>query len=127
METQVQTFKRFLKNAFDEGNFATDDVIAFVMPLFQEVLSFHEAGLVGPFEKEETLFITDDRLDIDENFAHAPKENLTKVKSLFSDKQFGRFSIVETLKLNTDVDQGSQEVKSLEVHLNLNEPLKHAA
>ena len=68
METQKIYFHRFLETAFDNGNYATDDVIAFVMPLFEEVLSFHEASLVAPFEKEEALFITDNRLDIDEQF-----------------------------------------------------------
>ncbi len=37
-------FKKFLETAFDKGEYATDDVIAFVLPLFEEVVSFHEAG-----------------------------------------------------------------------------------
>ena len=49
MEITRTSFSKFLETAFDHGNYATDDVIAFVMPLFEEVLSFHEAGLVGTF------------------------------------------------------------------------------
>src|SRR5688572_968340 len=127
METQVQTFRKFLETAFEQGNYATDDIIAFVMPLFAEVLSFHETGQVGPFEKEETLFITDNRLDIDENFAHPPKDNIAKVLALFTGKFSQRFTITEHLKVDTDVDEGSHSVKNLDVHLNINEPLRHAA
>ncbi|MBA4057729.1 MAG: DNA helicase, partial [Marivirga sp.] len=110
-----------------EGNYATDDVIAFIMPLFVEVLSFHEASLVGPFEKEETLFITDRRLDIDENFAHPAKNNIAKVLALSAKEFSDRFNIIENLKVDTDVDQGSHSVTNLSVHQNLNEPLKNGA
>src|SRR5438105_3529191 len=42
MEVKVQTFKEFLPGAFENGQYTTDDVIAFLIPLFKEVLSFHE-------------------------------------------------------------------------------------
>ena len=66
MDTKRIYFHQFLETAFENGNYATDDVIAFVIPLFEEVLSFHEISRVGPFEREDALFMTDDRLDIDE-------------------------------------------------------------
>ncbi|MES1160348.1 MAG: hypothetical protein ABUM51_06315 [Bacteroidota bacterium] len=43
-------FKEFLLTAFDGGNYTTDDVIAFVLPLFRKIGEFHESGKVGPFE-----------------------------------------------------------------------------
>jgi hypothetical protein len=67
MENNKIYYTQFLATAFDNGNYATDDVIAFVMPLFEEVLSFHETNLVAPFENDKALFITDNRIDIDEN------------------------------------------------------------
>jgi len=83
METNRNSFTVFLATAFDRGEYTTDDVIAFVLPLFRKVLGFHEAGLVGPFEKEEALFVADLSLDIDENLAHAPSLSLYRVQALF--------------------------------------------
>ena len=39
MESQKIYFHKFLETAFDNGMYATDDVIAFVMQLFEEVLA----------------------------------------------------------------------------------------
>ena len=94
METQRIVFHQFLETAFDNDNYATDDVIAFVMPLFEEVLGFHEAGLVVPFEKEQALFISDNRLDIDEQWAHNPVTAKNKLKELFGSFQSKQFDIV---------------------------------
>ncbi|HEY4109658.1 AAA domain-containing protein [Puia sp.] len=79
MEQGRIPFARFLATAFDKGDYSTDDTIAFALPLFREVLSFHEAGLVGAFEKEEALFVTEGVLDIDETLAHAPAYALYRV------------------------------------------------
>ncbi|HTE09360.1 MAG TPA: AAA domain-containing protein [Chitinophagaceae bacterium] len=120
-------FHQFLETAFDKGNYATDDVIAFVMPLFEEVLSFHEAGLVGPFEKEETLFLTDNRLDIDEYFAHGPSTADNKLKNIFAAVQSKQFDIIGKSKVEADVNEGSYKVDNLDVHFNNNEPLQYPA
>jgi superfamily I DNA and/or RNA helicase/predicted DNA-binding WGR domain protein len=121
MENRIY-FKQFIETAFENGEYTTDDVIAFIMPLFKEVLSFHEDGKVGPFEKEETLFITDNRLDIDENFAHRPSNSMNKVMSLFEKEKSNFFDIVGNLRVDTNVDEGTQEVQNLHIHLNPSEP-----
>ena len=73
-------FTAFLRTAFDKGDYSTDDVLAFVLPLFKEVLRLHEAGLVAPFEREEALVVTNGVLQIDEDLAHAPSFALYRVK-----------------------------------------------
>ena len=75
-------FATFLSTAFDRGEYPTDDAIAFVMPLFREVLRLHESGLVGAFEREEGLFVTGGVLHIDEGLAHAPSFALYRVDGL---------------------------------------------
>lgn len=128
METPKIYFHTFLKTAFDNGNYTTDDVIAFVMPLFEEVLSFHEANLVAPFEKDETaLFITDNRLDIDEQFAKAGSQSINKVEALFTAFRSKNFDIVGKTKMETDVDGGYNNFENLDVHFNSNEPLQYPA
>jgi len=72
-------FATFLHTAFDKGDYSTDDVLAFVLPLFKEVLRLHESGLVAPFEREEALSVTDDVLEIDRNLAQAPVYALYRV------------------------------------------------
>lgn len=127
MIAQADTFRGFLDEAFDNGNYATDDVIAFVLPLFKEVLSFHEAGLVGPFEKEESLFITDGRLDIDENCAHRSADNSANVKALTDKLRSHYFEIVGKKKLEADVDEGTSKWEDLTVNTKPNDSLEYPA
>jgi predicted DNA-binding WGR domain protein/DNA polymerase III delta prime subunit len=75
-------FAAFLSTAFDNGDYSTDDTIAFVLPLFRQVLHFHESGLVGAFERADTLYITNDVLLTGEGLAHAPVNALYRVKAL---------------------------------------------
>ena len=127
MDNTTIYFHQFLETAFDNGNYATDDVIAFVMPLFEEVLSFHEAGLVGAFENEKALFITDNRLDIDESFSHAPSVANSKIATLFAIFQSTHFDVIGKTKMEANVDEGSYKVKNLNVHFNSNETLQYPA
>ncbi len=127
METQRLFFYRFLETAFDNGNYATDDVIAFVMPLFEEVLSFHEAGLVGAFENDDALFITGNRLDIDETFSHPPSSASSRMAALFSDFKSKNFEVVGKTKMEADVEEGSYKLENLQVQFNSSEPLQFPA
>ena len=77
------SFEAFLLTAFDQGDYSTDDAIAFVLPLFRKVLRLHEAGLVAAFERADGLFTNEGILDMDETSAHAPAEALYRVLALF--------------------------------------------
>ena len=127
MEATTTDFKKFLLTAFDNGEYATDDVIAFVVPLFEEVLSFHDDGLVAPFEKQETVFITGNRLDIDENHAHKPSSSLDKIKELFKDYHSIGFVVTDETKVVTDIDEGLQQHINLNIHKDVQQPLKNPA
>jgi predicted DNA-binding WGR domain protein len=123
----VQSFRQFLKTAFDNGDYATDDVIAFVLPLCKEVISFHEAGLVAPFENEHTLFITDNRLDIDERAAHKPMNAIGKVVALFEKHKANHFEVVDPVKVNTSIGDSTVSGENVSIHLNGNESLTYPA
>jgi len=127
MDTSKIYFHKFLETAFDQGNYATDDVIAFVIPLFEEVLAFHETTLVAPFEVEDALFITDNRLDIDEGFAKKSSDAAEKVDALFAAFKSAQFDIIGKSKMESDVDEGSYKMEDLHVQFNTNEPLRHPA
>jgi superfamily I DNA and/or RNA helicase/predicted DNA-binding WGR domain protein len=126
METDKLYFRKFLETAFEQGNYATDDVIAFVVPLFEEVLSFHEAGQVAPFEKEEALFITANQLDIDEQYAHSSKTANSRLQKLFTSLQSRHFDIVGKSEIEADVEEGTYKVENQQVHFT-NDPLQYPA
>lgn len=126
MEKNIQLFKDFLESGSEMERYATDDIISFVLPLFKEVVSFHEMDLVAPFEKEEALFITDHCLDIDEKLAHEPFFQLSRVSELVETKSTF-FDIVGKVKMDTDVDSGRLTLNNLNVHLNIQEPLLNPA
>ncbi len=125
METGLTSFEAFLLTAFDQGDYSTDDVIAFVLPLFRKVLGFHEAGLVAPFERADALFLKGRILDMDEALAHAPAVALYRVEALFP--QSRPFEIVDTIKLRTDAGEGTTQTENTQVQLNEQEPLQHPA
>jgi len=79
MEQPRIAFQDFLRTAFLKGDYSTDDIIAFALPLFREVLRLHEAGWVAPFDQATALFVIDGVLHIDESLAHAPTHALYRV------------------------------------------------
>ncbi|MCP9752085.1 AAA domain-containing protein [Ferruginibacter sp. HRS2-29] len=123
MDTKPQAFRDFLKNCFDIGNYSADDVIAFVLPVFEEVLSFHEAGLVAPFETPGSLFITNNQLDIEEKLAHAPQNALAKISAVSEKTDTESFTISGSIKLNVDLDTGQQEHEDLAIQTDTGKPI----
>lgn len=118
------TFKTFLIDAFDQGQYATDDIVAFVIPLFEEVLSFHEANEVAPFDHEDALFITEKRLDIDELFVKKPQYNPQQIGDFFKPQYAPHFDIVGSEILEANVNEGTYHTKTTHIHLNQNEAPK---
>lgn len=120
-------FKDFLPSAFEQGQYATDDVIAFVLPLFEEVLGFHEANMVAPFGRPEALFITGNRLDIDEAQVLLPRSALSRLKELNAVFESKQFEVIGHSRMEVNVDEGIYDVNNMEVHWNINEPLQGPA
>ena len=82
----------------------SDEVIEFVLPLFEEVLSFHENNLVGSFEHPDTVFLTNGRLDIDENFTHAPSTNPEALQSLLNEQQINGYAVTGRILVDEDLN-----------------------
>jgi predicted DNA-binding WGR domain protein/DNA polymerase III delta prime subunit len=72
MEPTRRRFKDFLSTAFEKGDYSTDDIIAFVLPLFKKISGLHEAGLVSPFGNDDALYVMGNIAGIDETLAYAP-------------------------------------------------------
>jgi superfamily I DNA and/or RNA helicase/predicted DNA-binding WGR domain protein len=116
-------FKQFLQGAFENGEYTNDDVIAFVLPLFKEVLALHEEGCVAPFDQEGALFISNNHLDTDSTKAHNPKDAHSKLQSLFKSRKASYFDIVGSVKVDTDLDEGKTSIENTAIHTDLTQPL----
>ncbi|MBS1566397.1 MAG: DNA helicase, partial [Bacteroidetes bacterium] len=119
------TFRQYLPTAFIHGPWATDEVVAFVLPLFEEVLGLHENGLVAPFDKIDCLFITDNRLDIDEDRAHMPRFAHAALQPLLKHDHIEGFDITERLLEDHDTGSGLHQNSSAEVQTDTAKPLTH--
>lgn len=118
------TFQQYLQSAFTTGPWTTDEVIEFVLPLFEEVASFHENNQVGSFENPDTIFLTNGRLDIDENYTHDPINNIAAIRKLMDYQQIHGYTITERVLVDEDVSQYKNVVVNLQVQTNPNEEIK---
>ncbi|MGE9311555.1 AAA domain-containing protein [Niabella sp. CJ426] len=121
----VTTFQQYLQSAFVNGPMSTDEVVEFVLPLFEEVASFHENGMVGSFENPDTVFLTNGRLDIDENYTHAPVTNFQALQTLLEQGQINGYAITERTMVDTDVSQHSSLTSNLYIQPDAHAPLNH--
>lgn len=109
------TYQQYLLTHKHDYYPATEDIIAFILPLFEEVLSFHLEGKVAPFENSSNILIHEDSLDIAEQFSHAPKTNLSKLKNIIGDKTITGFRITETLNVTDTIGVNNREIRSGQV------------
>ncbi|RYZ56444.1 MAG: DUF4011 domain-containing protein [Sphingobacteriales bacterium] len=123
----VTTFQQYLQAAFTTGQLSTDEVIEFVLPLFEEVLGFHEAGQVGSFNLPETVFLTDGRLDIDENYTHAPSSNLPAVQKLLDAEAIQGYVVTGRVLIDFDVTTAASSITNLEVQTGSGQNLPYPA
>lgn len=52
----IITFQQYLQSDQSEHLWSADEVIEFILPLFEEVLSFHENGQVASFERRYNIY-----------------------------------------------------------------------
>ena len=79
-----------MRNRFEEyiiarqqrGPIPADELVQILLPLFEEVATFHEAGQVAPLHNFDTLLVTRGCLDIDEEFAREPQTAIEALRAL---------------------------------------------
>ncbi|MBP9221397.1 MAG: DNA helicase, partial [Chitinophagales bacterium] len=121
----IITFQQYLQSDQSEHLWSADEVIEFILPLFEEVLSFHENGQVASFERTDTIFINNGRLDIDENFSHEPVNNLHEVLKLLAKDQIAGFSITERITLDEDLSANQSSSTNHQIQNNPNDIPTH--
>jgi predicted DNA-binding WGR domain protein len=123
MQTSRIAFESFLLGAFDQGDYSTDDAIAFVLPLFRKTLGFHEAGLVAPFDRVNATFVVEMALDMDETLAHAPSAALYRIEAFFPRAASRSFEVVGKIRLRTDAGESETRSEDVQVHPDDQSPL----
>ncbi|MDA7501748.1 AAA domain-containing protein [Chitinophagales bacterium] len=92
----------FLRQGFSSGGFRNDDLVAILVPLFEEVHGFHEIGQVAALDDWSFLFINEGKIDFEESYAKFPKLN-PKLKNSSSTKSKPAIELVEELELETNL------------------------
>lgn len=121
MNTTPTSFSGYIQQLSEKGLMASDDLVAFMLPLFREIVSLHEDELVGPFDQPETLFMTGNSLDIDENRAHARRNQLSAIEKL--SKTSRSFEITGTVQVQDNLDTGMRQLKDGQLQTDLQQPI----
>jgi predicted DNA-binding WGR domain protein len=108
-------FRQLLHRAVEQGGFADEDLIATVVPLFQQVRDAHAEGRVAPLRGLAALKVHEPGvLVLDEGVYIPPKLKSSLVERVQTPGS-GALEIVGQARRTTDVDEGSQQVQLLEV------------
>ena len=78
-------FYKFIIENFEKGSFTNDDIIAVMMPLLKKVSEIHNQGKVASLHDISTIFIDNNRLNI-EDIVLESKRNSTPISKLFVSK-----------------------------------------
>ncbi|RYY55081.1 MAG: DUF4011 domain-containing protein [Chitinophagaceae bacterium] len=109
------SFQQYLQSAFTSGPWSTDEVIEFVLPLFEEVLDFHENNQVGSFERTDSIIVSNGRLDIDELHTHDAIHNLKALRPILEYQVIGGYQVTDRLIVDEDLTSSTREILSQQV------------
>lgn len=117
------TFESFLEDSIAKGGFHNDDIVAVVLPLFEEVLTCHEKGKVAPLDGLQHILINNDKLDIDETFFEDIKSNPSALAAIDT-YQSKAFDITREHKVTeTITDDGAYTQSTMSVETDLTKPV----
>jgi predicted DNA-binding WGR domain protein len=107
-------FLQFLRSGNDRGGFQTDDVLACMLPLLEQVRAAHEGGRVAPLQGTEHLLVKERRLAIDPTRFQAPRKNSAAVEQLQTPVSHG-VDVVGSARVTSELDRGDLTVSSLDI------------
>ncbi len=108
-------FLKFLQHGSDRGGFETDDALAAVLPLMQQVLATHGEGRVAPLRGIESLRVEEPgQLGFDPAKVQPPQRNPARVEQLQAPAS-SAVEVVAESRRTADLDAASLEVTNLGV------------
>lgn len=108
--TNNTIFTEYISQLNSSEKLTSDDILHLCLPLLEEVASFHDEGLVGPFENTNTVFYNGVTLDIDENYAHTSINNLQAVITLLSEDTINGFKITDRILNIEDLETSNNDI-----------------
>jgi predicted DNA-binding WGR domain protein len=103
-------FLKFLEGLVSKGGFATDDLLAALLPLMNQVRNVHEAGLVAPLDGVKHLSVSEQGpVMFAQADAGSPERNISRAETIQSSDSHA-VEIVAESRRTTDIDKSSLEV-----------------
>jgi hypothetical protein len=112
--SDVPPFLAFLRTGNDAGGFATEDVLAAVLPLLDQVAAAHQRGLVAPLDGIADVRVHESRLAIDGTVFHSSHKNLERIEALQRTAGVAVEIVGETRRV-ADVDEGAWRETDLRI------------
>ena len=107
-----RTFLEFLRDGVGRGGFETDDVLAAVLPLMEQVRDAHERGCVAPLDGIEDVHVEQTHLWFEESKLLPPSRHPLRLISL-QQPTSKAVDIVGSVRQTTDVDEAATRVENL--------------
>ena len=114
MSDEPARFLIFLRRGAEEGGFGTDDVLAAILPLFEQVAQAHQGGLVAPLDGVDDLIVDEARLGFDPAQSRAPRKNPVRIEALQKPAATA-LDIVGRSRRTADIGAGTLEQTDLSV------------
>ncbi|HKS38503.1 MAG TPA: AAA domain-containing protein [Verrucomicrobiae bacterium] len=109
-------FLTFLRSGLDRGGFETDDVLAAVLPLMEQVVGAHEETRVAPLQGIERVFVNaQGQLAIDATRLQSVRKNPAGVEKIQAPVSLAMEVMAES-RHTSDLDAGSLIVASLDLN-----------
>ena len=115
--SDTPAFLAFLRRGNEAGGFATDDVLAAVLPLLDQVAAAHEQGNVAPLDGVAAVRVEEGGLRVDDAGFHAPRKNIVRIEALQRPAATAVEIVGDTRRV---ADVGAGEVR--ETDLRIGEP-----
>jgi len=112
MSEVAAPFLIFLRRGIEAGGFSTDDALAALLPLFEQVAGAHQSGHVAPLDGVNNLAVDDGQLKINSDEKRAPRKNPVKIEGL-QKPAASALDVVGESRRTADVDAGSLEHRDL--------------
>jgi predicted DNA-binding WGR domain protein len=107
-------FLAFLKRGIAAGGFATDDALAALLPLFEQVAAAHHQELVAPLDGLSSLQVEDTVLALDPAALRASRKNPVRIEALQKPAATA-LDVVGESRRTSDIDAGTLDDRDLRI------------
>ncbi len=104
----------FLTERIAIGGFSTEDVLASVVPLIQQVIETHAVGQVAPFEGLDDLYVEANRIWFEEASRRDLRKSEHDLRRLAAANR-AQIDVVRETRRTTDVGEGRETVVNLAI------------